>query len=53
MFLANEQGVTERYFFFSQGSNSVGHISQTYFNIHIYSLNSLSDIEDENKINNK
>ena len=42
MFLAHEQNVTERYFFFSQGSNGAAKIN-LYLNILVYSLISPSN----------
>ena len=49
MFLAHEQDVTERYLYFSQGSNGAG---KNEF-VSVYSLISLSNIKYENKINNQ
>ena len=49
MFLEHEQDVTERYFFFSQGSNGTGKMN-SYLNIPVYRLISPSNIKYENKI---
>ena len=51
MFLAHEQDVTERYFFFSQGSNGAGK-NKFLSQYTVYSHISPSNIKYENKINN-
>ena len=52
MFLAHEQGITERYFLFSRGSNGA---SKNEFVCQYTCLqpHSLRNIKDENKINNQ
>ena len=50
MFFAHEQDVTEKYFFFSQGSNGAAKIN-SYLSIPANSLISLSNAKYENKIN--
>ena len=50
MFLAHEQDVTERYFL-SQGLNGADK-NEFYLKIPVYSLISLSNIKDKNKIIN-
>ena len=48
MFPAHEQDVTERYFFFSQGSNGAAK-RNLYLSIPVYSLISPSNIKYENR----
>ena len=52
MFLSHEQDVTEKYFFFSQGSNSADK-NEFVSQYTIYSLISLSHTKDEKNINNQ